>query len=187
MQVEIYNPPINPMVYTILVDPPSNVAFPSPQKNLAEPGIHFLLTKPENRGAWHWNSRRLSVIHDLPMEGANCEGPGKPTNQHGRTEPTERYKKFQASSPNPLGKVVNCFSFQQTSSFSSLCATYIQNQYVYIYIYIILFQLVPVCFGVSSEVSSPLLTPLWTCRKLCSLQIRKRPGIFPAIFLWMDS
>lgn len=185
MQVEIYHPSI---LWSILVDPPSNVAFP-PKKNLAEPGIHFLLTKSENRGAWHWDSRRLSVIHDLPMEGANCEGPGKPTNQHGRTEPTERYKNSRHHLQTHWARLLIVFLFNKHLVFHPSVPHIFKNSMcIYIYIlFFFLFQLVPVCFGVSSEVSSPLLTPLWTCRKLCSLQIRKRPGIFPAIFLWMDS
>ena len=53
--------------------------------------------------------------------------------------------KFQASSPNPLGKVVDCFSFQQTSIFFiPPCHIYSKTVCVYIYIHIYIF-FVPTC------------------------------------------
>ena len=111
-----------------------------------------LLSFPQEKpgGTWHsfssdktWKPWRFTLgfsaafCNSWPTYGGSKLWGARKTNEPTRPNRTNwRNKKFQASSPNPLGKVVDCFSFQQTSSFSSLRATYIQKQYVYIYIYI---------------------------------------------------
>lgn len=90
------------------------------------------------------------------MEGANCEGPGKPSNNTAEQNQLKGIKteyKVPGIISFTHGQVVDCFSFQSTNIYEHP-SLHIYPKTVYMF-----FQLVPVRFGVSSLQFFLLKTP----------------------------